>query len=120
MLPHELSSDICSLKQGQIRAAMACHLHVGKDGTLKSWRFSRAKICVAANIAYENAQAVMDAAGEERTELASSPCSMPDLESLVPKELVDKALKPLWSCWRALLAAREKREPLELDLPERR
>ena len=120
MLPHELSSDICSLKQGELRAAMACHLHVGKDGSLKSWRFSRAKICVAANIAYEDAQAAMDAAGEERTELASSPCSMPDLKGPVPGELVDKALKPLWDCWRALLAAREKREPLELDLPERR
>jgi len=120
MLPHELSSDICSLKEGQVRAAMACHLHVGKDGSLKSWRFSRAKICVAANIAYENAQAAMDAAGEKGTELASSPCSMPELEGPVSKELVGKALKPLWACWRALLAARNKREPLELDLPERR
>ena len=120
MLPHELSSDICSLKEGQVRAALACHLHVGKDGALKSWRFSRAKICVAANIAYENAQAARDAAGEEAIEMASSPCSMPALEGPVPTELVDKALKPLWACWRALLAARNKREPLELDLPERR
>src|SRR5207237_8035380 len=30
------------------------------------------------------------------------------------------ALRPLWSCWRALLAARDARAPLELDLPERR
>ena len=120
MLPHELSSDICSLKQGEIRAAMACHLHVGKDGALKSWRLSRAKICVAANIAYEDAQSAMDAAGEERAELSSSPCTMPELDGPVPVELVEKALKPLWSCWRALLAARDKREPLELDLPERR
>jgi len=120
MLPHELSSDICSLKQEEVRAALACHLHVGKDGALKSWRFSRAKICVAANIAYEDAQAAMDAASESHMVPASSPCSMPELDGPVPKELVDKALKPLWSCWRALLAAREKREPLELDLPERR
>jgi len=120
MLPHELSSDICSLKEGQVRAALACHLHVGKDGALKSWRFSRAKICVAANIAYENAQAAMDAAGEEVIEMASSPCSMPPLEGPIPSELVEKSLKPLWACWRALLAARNKREPLELDLPERR
>jgi ribonuclease R len=120
MLPHELSSDICSLKQNETRAAMACHLHVGKDGALKNWRFSRAKICVAANIAYEDAQAAMDATGGEKTELASSPCSMPELEGRVPNELVEKALKPLWACWRALLAARNKREPLELDLPERR
>ena len=120
MLPHELSSDICSLKEGQVRAAMACHLHVGKDGALKSWRFSRAKICVAANIAYENAQAAIDVADEQVIELSSSPCSMPELEGPVPKDLVEKALKPLWACWRALLSAREKRQPLELDLPERR
>ncbi|MFL6787172.1 MAG: ribonuclease R family protein [Sphingomicrobium sp.] len=146
MLPHELSSDICSLKQDEVRAAMACHLHVGKDGALKSWRFSRAKICVAANIAYEDAQAAMDDAGQEITEVSSSPCSMPELlpgegrgpgarsasgeqgldpglrrgTSGVDPDLVDKALKPLWDCWGALLAARNKREPLELDLPERR
>jgi ribonuclease R len=120
MLPHELSSDIGSLKQGEIRAAMACHLHVGKDGALKSWRFSRAKICVAANIAYEDAQAAMDAVSEQVIENASSPCSMPELEGRVSRDLVDKALKPLWACWRALLASRNKREPLELDLPERR
>ena len=120
MLPHELSSDICSLKQGEARAAIACHLHVGKDGALKSWRFSRAKICVTANIAYEDAQAAMDAADEKVVEPASSPCSMPELDRPVPAELVEQALKPLWACWRALLAARDKREPLELDLPERR
>jgi len=159
MLPEELSADICSLKAGKTRAAMACHLKIAKDGALKSWRFSRAKICVAANIAYEDAQAAMDAAGrktlpldgggqgggegedrtsssgnvtppqplpiegrgfqEEPVELASSPCSMPPVEGPVPAELVESALKPLWGCWRALLAAREKRGPLELDLPER-
>ena len=56
---------------------MACHLKIAKDGTLKSWRFTRAKICVAANIAYEDAQAAMDAAGEERIEVSSPTCSMP-------------------------------------------
>ena len=120
MLPHELSSDMCSLKEGQVRAALACHLHVGKDGTLRSWRFTRAKICVVANIAYENAQAAVDALGEESIEVASSPCAMPEIGGPVPSEIVDQALKPLWACWRALLAARDKREPLELDLPERR
>ncbi len=143
MLPHELSSDICSLKQGEPRAAMACHLHVGKDGSLKSWRFSRAKICVAANIAYENAQAAMDAAVEKSLPLdgggqgggdgrhsrdysgdmgppPTPPQPLPIEGRGFDDELVDKALKPLWACWRALLAARNKREPLELDLPESR
>jgi ribonuclease R len=119
MLPEELSADICSLKQGKDRAAMACHLKIAEDGSLKSWRFSRANICVAANIAYENAQAAIDAADEERLEVSSPTCSMPEIEGAVSAELVDKALKPLWACWRALQSAREKRQPLELDLPER-
>jgi ribonuclease R len=155
MLPEELSADICSLKAGQVRAAMACHLKIGADGTLKGWRFTRAKICVAANIAYEDAQAAMDAIlpelargggsrkaadggapppssgrspspselGEDLIEVSSPTCFMPPIEPIqgpVPAELVDKALKPLWACWRALFAARQKRDPLELDLPERR
>src|SRR5688572_22821476 len=103
MLPEELSADICSLKQGQARAAMACHLHVGKDGQLKGWRFTRVKICVAANIAYEDAQAAIDGT-----------------PGLVDPQVVKTALKPLWDCWAALLAARNKRGPLELDIPERR
>ena len=125
MLPHELSSDICSLKEGQDRAAMACHLEIAKDGTLKSWRFSRAVIRVAANIAYEDAQAAIDAAngeGKGLVEVSSSPCSMPEIEPVDPPvapELVKTALSPLWGAWAALLAARNRREPLELDLPER-
>ena len=103
MLPEELSADICSLKAGKDRAALACQLVVGADGALKSWRFSRAKICVAANIAYEDAQAAMDGS-----------------VGLVDPAIVEDALKPLWACWRALFAAREKRQPLDLDLPERR
>jgi ribonuclease R len=119
MLPEELSADICSLKEGKDRAAMACHLTIAKDGTLKSWRFTRAKIRVAANIAYEDAQAAIDATEEERVEVSSPVCFMPEVEGPVPNALVETALKPLWGCWRALLAARNKREPLELDLPER-
>jgi len=120
MLPEELSADICSLKEGEDRAALACHLKIGKDGALKSWRFSRAKVRIAANIAYEDAQAAIDATDEERIEVSSPTCSMPPVEGRVPQELVEKALKPLWACWRALFAARQKRDPLELDLPERR
>jgi len=120
MLSEELSADICSLKEGQVRAAMACHLTIAKDGSLKSWRLTRAKICVAANIAYEDAQAAIDALGEERTQVSSPTCSMPEVKGAVPEELVRTALQPLWGAWGALLAARNKREPLELDIPERR
>src|SRR5258708_6947765 len=120
MLPEELSADMCSLKEGEDGGAIACHLKIAKEGTVKGWGFSGAKVRIAANIAYEDAQAAIDAASEEGTEVTSPTCSMPAIEGPVPQELVDKALKPLWGCWRALFAARLKREPLEVDLPERR
>jgi ribonuclease R len=120
MLPEELSADICSLKHGEDRAAMVCHLKISKDGEIRSWRFTRAKVRIAANIAYEDAQTAIDASAEERIEVSSPTCAMPDVEGPVPKDLVEKTLKPLWSCWRALFAARLKRDPLELDVPERR
>jgi ribonuclease R len=41
-------------------------------------------------------------------------------ESAVDPALVESTLKPLWACWDALYAARQKRGPLDLDLPERR
>ena len=98
MLPEILSADVCSLKEGEDRAALACHLQVTKAGALKSWRFTRATVRLAANIAYEDAQATIDAGEGAQID----------------------ALRPLWDCWRALAAARDKREPLDLDLPERR
>ena len=124
MLPETLSAEICSLKQSEDRAALVCHLQVSKEGQLKSWRFSRARVRIAANIAYEDAQAAIDAGcGQERIEVSSPTCSMPEIESdppAVDPALVESTLKPLWGCWRALFAAREKRAPLDLDLPERR
>jgi ribonuclease R len=129
MLPETLSAHVCSLKQDEDRAAMVCHLQVGRDGQLKTWRFTRARVRIAANIAYEDAQAAIDRAegkgSAEAVEVASSPCSFSEADMNLPDapvapELVESTLKPLWACWRALYAARAKREPLDLDLPERR
>ncbi|MFS0736898.1 ribonuclease R [Sphingomonas sp. 1P06PA] len=102
MLPEILSADVCSLKQGVDRAALACHLTIAKDGKLKDWRFSRAVVRLAANIAYEDAQAMIDGTyAGEGADMAAT-------------------LRPLWDCWAALSRARDAREPLDLDLPERR
>jgi ribonuclease R len=100
MLPEQLSADVCSLRAGEDRAALACHMRVDDRGQVKSWRFSRAVIRVAANIPYEDAQAAID--GEKEN------------------DLLDAALKPLWACWALLVKARDHRNPLDLDLPERR
>ncbi|MEM8827364.1 MAG: RNB domain-containing ribonuclease, partial [Pseudomonadota bacterium] len=89
MLPEILSAGACSLVENETRAALACHLIIAPDGELSEWRFTRAVIRCAANIAYE---AAADHAG----------------------------IDAMWDAWRALHAARARREPLELDLPERR
>ncbi|NNM77348.1 RNB domain-containing ribonuclease [Sphingomonas sp. ID1715] len=133
MLPETLSANVCSLKEGVDRAALACHMTIGKDGQLKTWRFTRAVVRIARNIAYEDAQAAIDdleplpfrggdGGGGERLLAQRSlphPNPSPEGEGL-SSELVRSTLVPLWACWRAMYKARAKREPLELDLPERR
>ncbi|WP_088309006.1 ribonuclease R family protein [Novosphingobium sp. B 225] len=96
MLPEVLSADVCSLRAGEDRAAMACHLAIDAQGRVTSWRFTRAIVRIQEVIAYEEAQRRIDCgdAGEN--------------------------LQHLWSAWRALAAARQARDPLELELPERR
>ncbi|MET0179711.1 MAG: VacB/RNase II family 3'-5' exoribonuclease, partial [Novosphingobium sp.] len=96
MLPEVLSAEVCSLKAGADRAAMACHLTLDARGKVTTWRFTRAVVRIAEVIAYEDAQVRVDGAGEE------------------------PQLRALWACWRLLAAARAARDPLELELPERR
>jgi len=96
MLPEVLSADVCSLRAGADRAAMACNLEIAADGRVTSWRFTRALVRISEVIAYEEAQRRIDAnaAGEN--------------------------LVHLWGAWRCLEQARKDRDPLELELPERR
>jgi site-specific recombinase XerD len=93
MLPETLSAGVCSLKAGQDRAAMACHLVIDKHGKVTSWRFTRALVRLRANIAYEHAQAAYD---------ADAPRDEWDADVL-------PSLKSLWACWKLLSAARTAR-----------
>lgn len=96
MLPEVLSADVCSLKSGQTRAAMACHMTIDAQGRITDWRFTRALVNIAEVIAYEEAQRRIDA-GEAAPHLVH-----------------------LWEAWRLLEKARDARDPLALELPERR
>jgi ribonuclease R len=96
MLPEVLSADVCSLKEGEDRASMVCHLTIDKHGRVTSFRFTRALVRIAEVIAYEDAQARVVGEGEE------------------------PQLRNLWAAWKLLNTAREARDPLELELPERR
>jgi ribonuclease R len=130
MLPHELSSDMCSLKEGVDRAALACHFNIDAKGRIGDWRFTRAVIRVAANIAYEDAQAIYEnssplggGGGEAVGGGTGHPLAPSDALRAPPspegEELV-APLRHLWAAWGLLAKARDDREPLALDLPERR
>ena len=119
MLPETLSADICSLKEGADRAALAYHLTIAADGKLLKWRFTRAVVRIAANIAYEDAQAAIDAASSPQRKLGPQEARDASLR-WHDDNLLEIALRPLWACWAALAKARDARAPLDLDLPERR
>ena len=141
MLPEILSADVCSLGEGADRAALACHLTIDAGGEVKAFRFTRALVRIASVLAYEVAQFAIDsafdpkdpfvlseveghdagAAPETRTSTALSANGKGGAsgsEDVAPEIL--SALRNLWACWAALATARDKREPLALDLPEQR
>ena len=103
MLPFELSADECSLREGELRRCMAVEMVFDKSGTKRSHRFIRGMMKSAAKLSYEEAQAAIDGKPGGKAE-----------------ELLDSVLKPLWGAYAALTKARDKRSPLDLDLPERR
>ena len=136
MLPEILSAEVCSLKEGEDRAALVCHLRISDKGKLDSWRFSRARVRIAKNLAYEEAQAIADSflpgTGRGTSEAGGGgaplaiPCEEAPLhhpaDGPLPRagEELTETLRHLWACWHALAKARDAREPLDLDLPERR
>ena len=103
MLPDTLSGDLCSLHQNVDRACLAVEMHIDATGHKTSHTFHRAIMNSVASLSYEQAQAAMDGHPDDQT-----------------APLVETVIKPLFAAYRALTHARNARQPLELDLPERR
>lgn len=103
MLPDRLSGDLCSLHEGVPRACIAVEMVLDADGNKLRHRFYRALMQSPASLHYEEVQAAIDGTANERT-----------------KPLLEPVLKPLYAAYAALVTARARRQPLELDLPERR
>ncbi len=121
MLPEVLSADVCSLKEGADRAAMACHLVIDGKGQVTSWRFTRALVRIAEVIAYEDAQARIDAlSSPSRLREGLGEGATPHSPPPAPPASGGEGLANLWACWKLLAEARANRDPLDLDLPERR
>ena len=103
MLPDRLSGDLCSLHEKVPRACIAVRMVLDSQGTKISHSFHRGLMRSSASLTYEEVQSAID----------GSP-------NAVTKPLLEPVLKPLYAAYDALVAARARRQPLDLDLPERR
>jgi ribonuclease R len=103
MLPEKISNDLCSLREGEDRACLAVRMVYDRHGDKRGHTFLRAMMRSAAKLSYQQAQAAFDGSPDEKA-----------------APLMEAALKPLWAAYQALKAARDRREPLDLDLPERK
>jgi ribonuclease R len=103
MLPERISNDLCSLREGQERPCLAVRMVFDRQGHKKGHTFLRAMMRSAAKLSYQEAQEAID--------------GKPSAKS---QPLLETALKPLWQAYAVLAAARDRREPLDLDLPERK
>ncbi len=103
MLPDRLSGDLCSLHEGVPRACLAVRMVLDTEGNKISHRFERGLMRSPAALNYQEVQAAMDGAPNDKT-----------------GPLVSTVIRPLYQAYGALKSARERRQPLELDLPERK
>ncbi len=60
MLPHELSGNVCSLREGEDRLAFSAVFRMTKDGHVLDRKFEKSIICSNKRFTYEEAQAVLD------------------------------------------------------------
>ncbi|MBD3785850.1 MAG: ribonuclease R [Sphingomonadales bacterium] len=102
MLPDRLSGDLCSLHEHVPRAVLAVRMKIDASGTKIGHRFTRGLIRSVASLEYGQVQSAQEGRPDEKT-----------------APLVEEIIAPLYDCYGALAQARARRQPLELDLPER-
>ncbi|MGI9365046.1 MAG: ribonuclease R [Rhizobiaceae bacterium] len=105
MLPERISNDLCSLKENVDRPALAVRMTFAADGRKLRHTFHRIMMRSHARLSYLEAQVAIDGGGD------SAPRAQPWLEPV---------LRPLWQAYEVLNRGRNYRQPLDLDMPERK
>ena len=101
MLPEALSNGWCSLRPAEDRGCLFVEMRFDAQGRKHAHSFGRGIMRSAARLTYEEVQAAADAGTD-------------------PAALPEGHIARLYGAFRALLAAREKRGTLDLDVPERK
>ncbi|WP_245422610.1 ribonuclease R [Rhizobium sp. AG855] len=103
MLPERISNDLCSLREGVDRPALAVRMVFSAEGRKVRHTFHRIMMKSAAKLSYQQAQAAIDGQPDDKA-----------------GPLLEPILKPLWAAYAILKRGRDRRQPLELDMPERK
>jgi ribonuclease R len=103
MLPERISNNLCSLVPGEARGALAVRMVIGPDGRKRSHSFHRILMRSAAKLSYAQAQAAIDGNPDDTT-----------------GPILEPILKPLYDAYAVVKLARDERDPLDLDIPERK
>ncbi|WP_119421153.1 ribonuclease R [Desertibaculum subflavum] len=103
MLPERLSADLCSLVEGKPRPCLAATLWLDAEGNVVRHSFVRAMMRSAASLTYGQVQRARDG----------------DAKAVSP-ELTTKVVTPLYAAYALAAAARDRRAPLAIDMPERK
>ena len=102
MLPDRLSGDLCSLHEGVDRPVIAVRMVLNAHGEKIGHRFTRGFMRSRASLNYHEVQAARDGAANEK-------CAP-----------LEDVIQALYAAYGAIRQARGKRQPLDLDLPERK
>src|SRR5262249_44512635 len=105
MLPHALSSDLCSLVPGQPRLTLSVLVDMDAKSGIERYRVVEGLIESRARLSYEAGQKILEGDAEARAR--------------VPAEVVT-ALEALGAIARRLRERRFRRGALDLDVPETR
>ena len=103
MLPDRLSGDLCSIHEGIERPCLAVCITIDKSGKKLKQTFHRANIKSVASLNYEEVQKSVEGTVNEKVK--------PHFENVI---------KPLYECYFCLKKSKDCRQPLDLDLPERK
>ncbi len=102
MLPHELSTGICSLRPNEDRFVLSCILRLDCEGRILSFRVAEGIIRSVARMTYTQVHRILDGAPETRKQFAA----------LVP------AFESMRVLAGAMNARRVERGSIDFDLPE--
>ncbi|WP_455475364.1 ribonuclease R [Bartonella sp. B17] len=103
MLPERISNDLCSLCEGKDRPALAVRMIFDANGNKRKHSFHRVMVRIIAKLSYQEVQLAID--GNINKKIAP---------------LFENVLQPLWAAYDTLKAARNRRQPLELEIAEKK